>query len=155
MHVDRTHEISLDMAVADAFPLFTPKGEEAWVPGWQPRYVDPGDGETSVEMLFSTGTAEETTFWMCLAYEPLDHHARYLRITPASRIAFVDVRCRASGPGKCVATVSYRFVPLNEAGRVQVDAMLGDAFAEMIEGWGRLIRAARSGAVPAGHPRAG
>jgi hypothetical protein len=155
MPVDCTHEIALDMAVSDAFPLFTPKGEEGWVPGWRPTYIEPADGETAVEMLFKTGTGEETTFWTCLAYEPQRYHARYLRITPASRIAFVDVRCRASGPKSCIATVSYSLVPLNEAGRAHVETMSPDAFARMIEDWGRLIRFSRSPSDEAASPHFG
>ena len=99
MPTERSHEISLDVAVADAFPLFTPKGEESWVPGWRPSYIEPPGGETVPEMLFRTGDGDETTFWTCLAFEPGLHHVRYLRVTPASRIAFVDVACRA-GQGR-------------------------------------------------------
>ncbi len=60
------HEITVDRPAAAAFPLFTPKGEEAWVPGWKPEYIRPETGETCEEMLFTTGEGEEKTFWTCL-----------------------------------------------------------------------------------------
>ena len=144
MPTERSHEISLDVAVADAFPLFTPKGEESWVPGWRPSYIEPPGGETVPEMLFRTGDGDETTFWTCLAFEPGLHHVRYLRVTPASRIAFVDVACRAGGPNDCIVRVSYRFVALNDAGLRYIDAMSPEAFAAMIEDWRHLIGTALS-----------
>ena len=94
-----TYNHSFDLpANPDAvFPLFTPRGEELWVPDWKPDYVDPPSGDTQPDMVFRTGEGDEATIWVCLAFDSQHRHARYLRMTPASRIAFVDVRCRAVG----------------------------------------------------------
>mgnify|MGYP002142650008 CR=1 FL=1 len=35
MSAEFSHEITLALPVEEAFPLFTPKGEERWVPGWR------------------------------------------------------------------------------------------------------------------------
>lgn len=141
MQIEFSHEIALDLAVGDAFPLFAPKGEEAWVPGWQPEYLSPTTGETAEEMLFRTGSGDETTIWTCLKWEPDRWHARYLRVTPASRVAIVDVRCRADGPVRTVVRVSYTFIPLSEAGERLVAATTPHGFAASIDEWARLIHA--------------
>jgi hypothetical protein len=140
MKAEFVHEITVDLPVDQAFTLFTPKGEEMWVPGWRPEYLSPASGETVEEMLFRTGSADETTIWTCLKYEPELRHARYLRVTPASRVAIVDVRCRPDGPDRSVARVSYAFVALTEAGAQFIAAVTAESFAASIDEWALLIR---------------
>ena len=139
MHKQFSHEIRISAPVTEAFPLFTPKGEEAWVPGWAPRYLQPEDGETRADMVFTTGAGEEETVWTCLAWQPADWHARYLRVTPSSRVAFVDVRCRPDGAAHTRVTVSYRMIALTDPGRRYIEAMTPARFARMIDDWSALI----------------
>lgn len=139
MFRERAHEITLDLPLDQAMPLFTPKGEEAWVPGWEPRYIAPATGETCEEMLFVTEHGGETTFWTCLKWQPDSGHVRYLRLTPGSRVAFVDVRCRADGPGRTRVRVAYQLHALSSAGEAYLADMTENAFVEMIDGWARLI----------------
>jgi hypothetical protein len=141
MQAEFAHEIAVDLPVDQAFPLFTPKGEEAWVPGWRPEYLSPASGETVEEMLFRTGSGDETTIWTCLKCEPDLWHARYLRVTPASRVAIVDVRCRPDGLAGSVVRVSYSFVALTEAGAEFIEATTSKNFAVAIDEWALLIRA--------------
>jgi hypothetical protein len=141
------HEIAIRLPVDEAFPLFTPKGEEAWVPGWEPDYVSPPDGTTVEEMVFVTRN-HETTYWTCLKWEPDLWHARYLRLTPDSRVAFVDVLCRPEGDGNTIVRVAYTFVPLTDHGREHVEAVTRESFAASIDGWADLIHVRRE-ATPA------
>ncbi len=135
------HEILVDRPVAEAFPLFTPKGEEAWVPGWRPSYIEPATGETVEGMVFTTQADGETTYWTCLAWQPEDARARYLRLTPGARVAFVDVACRADGPHRTRVRVAYRIVALSDAGRAYLDGFSDNDFAASIDQWADLIRA--------------
>lgn len=138
MRRDFTHEFDVALPADEAFLLFTPKGEEAWVPGWLPDYVFPATGETGKDMIFRTGSGEEATIWTCLEWQPERHHVRYLRTTPALRVAFVEVNGRAEGDGTKVA-VSYGYVPLTAAGQEMVGAMTQETFASDIGGWSLLI----------------
>lgn len=138
MRRDFTHEICVALPIEEAFFLFTPKGEEAWVPGWSPDYVFPETGETTKDMIFRTGRGEEATIWTCLDWHPDRHHVRYLRVTPALRIAFVEVTCRAEGDNT-KAIVSYSYVPLTAKGQETVAAMTQQAFAANIDEWSALI----------------
>lgn len=138
MRRDFTHEFDVALPADEAFLLFTPKGEEAWVPGWLPDYVFPATGETGKDMIFRTGSGEEATIWTCLEWQPERHHVRYLRTTPALRVAFVEVNGRAEGDGTKI-TVSYGYVPLTAAGQEMVSAMTQEAFASDIGGWSLLI----------------
>jgi hypothetical protein len=132
-------EITIDRPVAEAFPLFTPKGEEGWVPGWKPDYFAPDGGETKKDMLFATGEGSERTWWTCLEWQPEKHRVRYLRLTPDSRAAFVDVACRARDTETTLVTVSYDMQALGAAGETYIAGMTDKDFAGMIGEWPGLI----------------
>lgn len=141
MHRRYSHEITVDRPLADAILLFTPKGEEAWVPGWKPDYIAPATGDTREEMIFITRDGEETTYWTCLRWQPEDGHVRYLRLTPDFRVAFVDVQCRREGGDRTRVRVDYRIQALSKSGHSYLEGMTPEAYQAMIDGWARSIRA--------------
>ena len=141
MHKEFSHQIVVALPIAEAFALFTPKGEEAWVPGWKPTYVRPASGETCAEMIFTTGEGDEKTFWTCLAWQPDQGHVRYLRLTPASRVAFVDVQCTPDGPDQTRVRVSYEMQALSDHGRTFVEDLTENEFSSSIDAWSDLISA--------------
>ncbi len=95
-------------------------------------------------MLFTTGAGDERTYWTCLKREPERLHVRYLRITPASRIAFVDVACRAVGADRTAVRIAYDIHALNQQGQMYLEAMNDVAFSEMIAEWAVLIGTMRA-----------
>ena len=139
MKVEFAHEITIKLPIGEAFPFFTPKGEESWVPKWAPVYISPTSGETTKEMLFRTGDGDETTYWTCLEYEPENFHARYLRLTPASQCAIVDVICRSPSLLETIVKVKYCYIALNEAGRASIAKITSSTFRKMINQWHVLI----------------
>lgn len=143
MRAEFRHEIALDLPAEEALPLFTPRGEERWVPGWQPHYIAPASGETCEEMLFTTDMPGEITYWTCLKWQPAAGHARYLRITPGSRISIVDVTCRADGPFRSLVSVSYEHFALTQHGKAYIEAISPASFEQAINGWVDLIEARR------------
>ena len=88
MFKDLSHEIVIERPIADAFPLFTPKGEEAWISGLAADLYPALSGETCAEMIFTTGDGDELTFWTCLVWQPAQYHVRYLRLTPGLACCF-------------------------------------------------------------------
>ena len=132
-----THRIELSGDIEQIFPLFSPQGEEEWVPGWVPTYLNGKD--TREEMLFTTGDGKDKTFWTCLRWQTEIHHARYLRITPASRIAIVDVLCRTQQPGQVAVQVTYTYTPLNPIAAAELERMTQQQFATSIKEWAALI----------------
>ena len=141
MFKDLSHEIVIERPIADAFPLFTPKGEEAWIADWRPTYIRPLSGETCAEMIFTTGDGDELTFWTCLVWQPAQYHVRYLRLTPASRVAFVDVRCVPGGPSRTQVRVGYQIQALTAHGEAYLKEFTQSAFASSIDEWNDLIQA--------------
>ncbi|MCB9948592.1 MAG: SRPBCC family protein [Rhodospirillaceae bacterium] len=141
MDKDYRHAIVVERPVDQAFALFTPKGEEAWVPGWRPTYVRPASGETCRDMVFMTGEGAETTIWTCLCWQPEQWHVRYLRVTPNSRVAFVTVRCHPEGPARTRVAVTYEMVALSDDGRSFLAGLSEDEFARSIDAWSDMIAA--------------
>jgi hypothetical protein len=138
MRQDFRHEIHVALPVDEAFLLFTPKGEEAWVPGWTPEYILPATGETAKDMIFRTGSGDDATIWTCLEWQPERHYVRYLRTTPAERIAFVEVNCH-SEENRTKVAVSYGYVALSAKGMGTRAAITQESFAAGIDNWAVLI----------------
>jgi hypothetical protein len=69
IHIDRIGEFTLDLPLGHAFPLFSPEGERAWVPGWDPDYSIPIISNAAGTLLRTTHNGEET-LWLVLTYSP-------------------------------------------------------------------------------------
>jgi hypothetical protein len=138
-HVRREHSIFVDATVERVFPLLTPRGEALWVPGWNPVYLHPASGEMTLGMVFTTGGADDTTYWSVVAYDPTRYVSRYARVTPASRFGFVDVSCTAATAARTNVTVAYTYTALTAAGNAFIDALTDAAYREMIEEWRTLM----------------
>ena len=143
-HVVRTHHFELPLAPRDAFHFFTPEGERAWAPGWEPRYLHPEDGRATAGMVFTTGHGDEETLWIMTRHEPGHGLVEYSRVTPGSRMGTVRVACTSPAAGRTRVTVTYMLTGLSEASNATLRAF--DAgYERFIDGWGGLIRAVVSG----------
>jgi hypothetical protein len=142
-HVHASHRIVVDAPVDRCFMFFTPAGEELWVDGWQPTYIQPEDGRTEAGMVFTTGAGEEMTIWTLADFDRVQHRSRYLRCTPGSRTGLVEVRCKALDGTRSEVEVSYTMTALSAQGEVVLEAFEGERFAAMIDGWASEIAARR------------
>ncbi|GAA6141674.1 SRPBCC family protein [Hydrogenophaga sp. 5NK40-0174] len=137
--VSATHCIHLALPVAQAQRLFTPAGEELWVEGWSPRYLEPDSGTTTPGMVFLTGDGDDATVWTLLRFTQAPYEARYLRVTPASRWGYVDVRCTPGPDGGTDVQVGYTLTAIHPGGEKALEAFEPEPFAQMIEGWREAI----------------
>jgi len=140
----REHSFLLPMAPREAIEFFTPEGERAWAEDWDPVYIHPASGATVEGMVFTTAAGGEETLWLLTKYEPGAGVAEYARITPASRLAVVKVRCEEESAQTRV-TVSYTITGLSAAGNGYVREMTAHRFADYIDTWPASIAKARSG----------
>lgn len=109
---------------ANAIHLFTPEGERAWAPGWDPVHVS--------ATVFTTDHHAHT-IWVIT--DETTTTRRYARVTPGVQAGTVEVRCEADGE-HTRAHVTYDLAALGpeaglEAFAARYDAMLAD--------WERLI----------------
>lgn len=135
-HVDSSHRIRIDMPAAACQRLFTPAGEELWVDGWAPNYLQPSDGRTAPGMVFTTGEGAAHTIWMLADFDTTTRlHARYVRTTPGSRCGVVTVDCLPDGAQSTLVEVRYTMTALTPQGERDLQAFEGAAYVAMIEGW--------------------
>jgi hypothetical protein len=140
-HAVRSATFTLELPRERAFPYFTPEGERAWAPGWEPRYLHPADGRAAEGMVFTTSLSEET-IWMMLRYQPAEGRVEYLRLTPGSRLGIVRVDCTSLSATRTRVNVSYELTALTEAGNATIRALDDSAFANFISGWPEAINRA-------------
>ena len=145
-HLERRGTIELPLPVERAFPLFTPAGVKLWIEEWDPVFLHPASGATEEGMVFTTGHGGEETIWSCTAFEPAAHHARYVRVTPGSRLGFVDVRCEALAAQRTRVHVAYVYTALSAQGQADLAALTEAAFARMLDSWRAMIVARICGA---------
>ncbi len=142
-HLHHSHRIVVDAPIERCFMYFTPAGEELWVDGWRPRYLHPHDRCTTAGMVFTTGEGDEHTIWMLVDFDPVRARSRYVRCTPASRIALVEIVCRSVDASRTEVDVSYTLTALGEHGHEALAAYEGARYTAMIDGWAREIAARR------------
>ena len=140
-HVVRSATFTLELPRERAFEFFTPEGERAWAPGWEPRYLHPADGRAAEGMVFTTSATEETV-WMMLRYQPAEGRVEYLRLTPGSRLGVVRVECTSLSPASTRVSVSYELTALTESGNATIRQLDDSAFANFIAGWPEAINRA-------------
>jgi hypothetical protein len=123
--------VAVPLPPGEAFGLFTPEGERAWVPGWEPRF--PAGDDLAPGTTFLT---HEQTIWVIADRTPSS--IRYARVTPGVHSGTVEVRCEAADGGTR-AQVSYDLTALGDP--ATLDRFASD-FDAMLAEWERLIAAA-------------
>ena len=139
-HVVKSHTIEIEARPEVVFPLFSPMGEKKWVEGWNPVMHYPRSGEAMEGAVFATRPeGEAETIWAIVKYEPATWRVEYLRVTPSSRVAVVEVRCEEADGGKTRARVTYTFTALSEEGNRYISDFTDDRYREYIESWQQAI----------------
>jgi len=146
VHIERHATLRLPIPPAAALPYFTPEGERAWVPGWEPVPVHaPGGSLSTAGAVFTTAADGEATLWLVLGVDADASRAEYVRITPGNRIGTVHVHCRPDGESATLVEVAYRLTALSDAGAAKLATVTPEAFAATIAGWRAQIEAALAG----------
>lgn len=131
--------IVLQGPIARVFPMFSPMGEKAWVPGWNPEILHPPNETWSEGLVFRTVEESGPATWVVNRFEPESHHVVYHRLEPEHYVARVEVTCRALTNTTTEATVRYTFVPLTRAGAAAIASMSDDSYKEKMARWQRWI----------------
>ncbi len=139
--VRHTHTIRLSAPPGQVFPLFEPIGEKAWAEGWEPHMLFPADGAAEPDAVFTTQQHpnESESIWTMTVYDPDNFHLAYLRVTPGSRLAHLDIQCQEAPGGTTDASVTYVFTALSEQGNEFIARFTEAYYQAMLEDWERAI----------------
>jgi hypothetical protein len=108
-----TGRIRVDLPPAEAFRLFTPRGEQDWVKGWEPRFPASTPDDTEPGTVFETDTHGRRTIWLVLDRQP-GKRISYARVTPGETAGTVTVVVNGADRGSEV-TVTYELTELSDA----------------------------------------
>jgi hypothetical protein len=132
-----TGRLHVALPPAEAFTLFTARGEQRWVEGWEPRFPGPVADDTAPGVVWETGHGGEHTIWLVLDSEP-GRRVSYARVTPHDRAGTVTVVLDEAADGGSDVTVSYRLTAFTDAAD---EALAGFAagYDEFLCGWATAI----------------
>jgi hypothetical protein len=126
---------------AEAFRLFTARGEESWAEGWRPRFPGPVADDAAPGVVWQTGDGAATTTWLVLDSEP-GRHVRYARVTPGDRAGTVAVTLTEAEPGTAGGgsdvEVSYLLTALSDAAGDALDDFAA-GYDAYLAGWQAAI----------------
>jgi hypothetical protein len=102
--------------VDTVFELFSPLGEKAWVPGWDPELIHPPGVSWERGLVFRTRQERGEAIWIVTALDRRRREVEYHRVEPGRYVARVSVVCTARGERETDVRVTYGFVGLSPAG---------------------------------------
>jgi hypothetical protein len=124
----------------EAFRLFTPRGEQEWVEGWEPRFPADVVDDTEPGTVFETAAHGPKTIWLVIARER-GRRISYARITPDEWAGSVTVTVEGAGEGSDVEVV-YELTALTDAAGVRLKEF-ADGYAGYLRSWEEAILVSR------------
>ncbi|MEV6492331.1 SRPBCC family protein [Actinoplanes sp. NPDC051633] len=146
MTLDGAFRVALP--VAEAFRLFTARGEREWVDGWEPVFPEPVDDDAAAGTVFRTDHGGQDVTWVVVDRDG-DRRIRYARVAAGRDAGTVEVRLAPAGPHTEVA-VTYRVTALTPSG-VEWFRDFTAGYPDMMRSWEAAIDrvvAARGRAAP-------
>ena len=129
-------ELTVDRPRTGALALFTPEGERAWAPGWDPAFPVPQRTE-GPGAVFVTTHGEDTTTWVMVDQD--ERWVRYARFTPGATAGTVAVTVLGAEPTRTRLRVSYDLTALSSDGARWLETFAED-FNGYITHWEAAIR---------------
>ena len=137
-----TDRIEIGLPPDEAFRLFTPRGEQDWADGWEPRFPVPVPDDTEPGTVFETGADEHYLVWLVTGREP-GRRMSYARIAPGEQAGTVTVTLTPSGAGSAVE-VTYQLTALSEAAEARLSEF-ADGYPAFLRSWQGEIEAWQRG----------
>jgi hypothetical protein len=133
-----TGRIQVDLPPAEAFGLFTPRGEEDWAHGWHPRFPVPTADDTEPGTVFETHAHNHHATWLVTSRET-GKRISYARVIPGEQAGTVTVTVWASG-GCTEVEVVYDLTALSSAASQELSEF-ADRYPGYLQSWQDAIAA--------------
>jgi Polyketide cyclase / dehydrase and lipid transport len=133
-----TGRIQVALPPAEAFRLFTPRGEQDWVPGWHPVFPALAGDDTEPGTVFETSAHGQHTVWLVTDRRP-GARISYARVTPGEQAGTVTVTIAAAGRHSEVE-VTYELTALASPAERRLRDF-ADGYAAYLRSWQDAIAA--------------
>jgi hypothetical protein len=124
-----------------AFVLFTPLGEQAWVPGWKPRFpagTDTTFDDSEPGAVFETDAHGQTATWIVVERER-GRRIRYARVIPQLNAGTITVTLAPVADGeRCEVAVTYELTALTDDGRQKLEEF-AEHYPAFLRSWEEQI----------------
>ncbi len=154
-----TGRIQVALPPAEAFHLFTPRGEQDWAHGWDPRFPVPAADDTEPGTVFETSAHGQHTIWLVTGRET-GRRISYARVTPGDQAGTVTVTVSPDGQHGPVGQhseveVTYELTALTSLADRKL-AQFADGYPAYLQSWQEAIAALlrNTGSVPGGQESA-
>ncbi|SNY48647.1 SRPBCC family protein [Paractinoplanes atraurantiacus] len=127
---------TLRLAVAEAFQLFTARGERDWVEGWEPVFPEAVADDAAVGTVFLTDHGGQPVTWVVVDREG-DRRIRYARVAAGRDAGTVDVRLTPVD-SLTEVTVTYELTALTPEGGEWLRKFAAD-YPDMMSSWESAI----------------
>lgn len=127
-----TGRIKVGLPAAEAFRLFTPRGEQAWAHGWHPRFPAPATDDTEPGTVFETDAHGQHTTWLVTDRQP-GRRICYARVTPGEQAGIVTVAITGAG-SHSEAEVTYQLTALTPAAGHKLREF-ADGYRSYLQSW--------------------
>jgi hypothetical protein len=134
-----TAHFSVDAPIQTVFELFSPIGEQLWVPGWNPELLHPPDVRWGQGQIFRTQEEPGEAIWIVTGLNREAHQVEYHRVEPHRHVARIRVKCTALGDRNTEVATAYAFVGLSREGNDKIRAMTVEAYSEKMKRWKQWI----------------
>jgi hypothetical protein len=91
-----TGRVQVALPPGEAFRLFTPRGEQDWVNGWEPRFPAPAADDTEPGTVFETHAHGQRTVWLVIDRQ-WGKRLSYARVTPGDHAGTVTIIVNSPG----------------------------------------------------------
>jgi hypothetical protein len=133
-----TGRIQVDLPPDEAFRLFTPRGEQDWAAGWQPRFPAPAPDDTEPGTVFETDAHGQRTIWLVLGRQ-WGKRISYARVAPDRTAGTVTIIIDGIGRHSEVS-VTYELTELSGAAGGKLGEF-ADTYAAYLRSWQYAITA--------------
>lgn len=130
--------IQVGLPTDEAFRLFTPRGEQDWVTGWEPRFPAPAPDDTRPGTVFETNAHGQTTIWLVLDRQ-WGKRISYARVTPGDQAGTVTITVSPTGRHSEVE-VTYELTALTGAASSRLREF-ADNYPAYLRSWQDAISA--------------
>jgi hypothetical protein len=124
--------IRVGLPPAEAFRLFTPRGEQDWAPGWDPAFPAETPDDTEPGTVFETGGHGQRTIWVVTGRQS-GRCISYARMTPGDRAGTVTVEL-SPADGASDVEVTYQLTALSAAAQPGLREF-ADGYAAYLQSW--------------------
>ena len=138
------HSASFEIAqrIDVLFPLFSPEGEKAWIPGWD--YINVmGSKDLHEDYVFMTKNNDHAftdVIWIVKEYDPSKYRVQYYKVEPEKKVGIIEVKCLSQGNDITKVQVSYEYIGISEEGDQFVSEFTADNFHIFISEWEILLQ---------------